>query len=67
MKTQNCHLVPLKGDTFKSPSNPLKKSHYLKTPDHIFIPKSFNINKIDIKNTNLSDHKLICIKIKSNL
>ncbi len=60
MQTKNCKLVSLKENTFK----PHKKNHNLKTPDHIFIPNNFNIENIEVIDNNLSDHKLINIKIK---
>ena len=60
MENQNCKLIPNKENTFK----PSKKNHKLKTPDHIFIPKDFIIENIDIINNNFSDHKLIKVKIK---
>ena len=60
MENQNCKLIPNKENTFK----PSKKNHKLKTPDHIFIPKNFIIENIDIIDNNFSDHKLIKIKIK---
>lgn len=60
MENQNCKLIPNKEDTFK----PSKKNHKLKTPDHIFIPKDFIIENIDIIDNNFSDHKLIKVKIK---
>ena len=61
MKHYNCKLVPIKEDTFKSTKN----NHY-HTPDHIFIPKNFTIQKINIQNNSFSDHKLINIQIKSS-
>ena len=60
MENQNCKLIPNKENTFK----PSKKNHKLKTPDHIFIPKDFIIENIDIIDNNFSDHKLVKIKIK---
>lgn len=60
MENQNCKLIPNKENTFK----PSKKNHKLKTPDHIFIPKDFIIENIDIIDNNFSDHKLIKVKIK---
>lgn len=64
MNTQNCKLVSINEKTFKPPVNPFKLSYNCKTPDHIFIPKDFNINSVDVIDNNFSDHKLIKIKIK---
>ena len=64
MQKKNCKLVPIKENTFKPPVNPFKISYNCKTPDHIFIPKDFNIENVDIQDNNFSDHKLIKIKIK---
>ena len=65
MKTKNCTLISNNKNTFKPFKNPLKISYNFKTPDHIFIPKQFKIENIQIKDLNISDHKLINIKIKS--
>lgn len=66
MQKRNCKLIPINENTFKPPVNPFKLSYNCKTPDHIFIPNDFNIESINIIDNNLSDHKLIKIKIKSN-
>ena len=64
MNIKNCKLVPIKEKTFKPPVNPFKISYNFKTPDHIFIPIDFNIENIDVIDNNISDHKLVKIKIK---
>lgn len=58
MQTKKCKLVPINETTFK----PHKSS--LKTPDHIFIPKNFNLENINVIDDNYSDHKLVKIQIK---
>ena len=63
MQTKNCKLVPVKENTFKPPVNPFKISYNFKTPDHIFIPLDFNIESVDVIDNNISDHKLVKIKI----
>ena len=64
MQTKNCKLVPIEEKTFKPPVNPFKISYNFKTPDHIFIPKEFIIESVDVIDNNFSDHKLVKIKIK---
>lgn len=64
MQTKNCKLVPVEEKTFKPPVNPFKISYNFKTPDHIFIPKEFIIENVDVIDNVFSDHKLIKIKIK---
>ena len=64
MQKHNCKLIPINENTFKPPVNLFKLSYNCKTPDHIFIPNDFNIESIKIVDNNLSDHKLIKIKIK---
>ena len=63
MQTKSCKLVPVSEKTFKPPVNPFKISYNCKTPDHIFIPIDFNIESVDVIDNNISDHKLIKIKI----
>ena len=64
MRKHNCKLVPVNEKTFKPPVNPFKLSYNCQTPDHIFIPKDFNIESVDVIDNNFSDHKLVKIKIK---
>ena len=64
MQTKNCKLVPVEEKTFKPPVNPFKISYNFKTPDHIFIPKEFIIESVDVIDNDFSDHKLVKIKIK---
>lgn len=63
MHTKNCKLVAIKENTFKPPINPFKISYNFKTPDHIFIPIDFNVENINVIDNNISDHKLVKIKI----
>ena len=64
MNFQNCKLVPINEKTFKPPVNPFKISYNFKTPDHIFIPKDFIIESVNVIDNNFSDHKLVKVKIK---
>ena len=64
MQKHNCKLIHINENTFKPPVNLFKLSYNCKTPDHIFIPNDFNIESIKIVDNNLSDHKLIKVKIK---
>ena len=64
MRKHNCKLVPVNEKTFKPPVNPFKLSYNCQTPDHIFIPKDFNIESVDVIDNNFSSHKLVKIKIK---
>ena len=64
MQKHNCKLIPINENTFKPPVNPFKISYNFKTPDHIFIPKEFIIENVDVIDNDFSDHKLIKIKIK---
>ena len=64
MQKHNCKLIPINENTFKPPVNPFKLSYNCKTPDHIFIPKEFIIENVDVIDNDFSDHKLIKIKIK---
>ncbi len=64
MQTKNCKLVPVEEKTFKPPVNPFKISYNFKTPDHIFIPKEFIIESVDVIDNDFSDHKLVKVKIK---
>ncbi len=66
MQKRNCKLVPINENTFKPPVNPFKLSYNCKTPDHIFISKEFIIESVNVIDNNLSDHKLIKIKIKNS-
>lgn len=65
MKKQDCKLVNINKNTFKPPVNPFKLSYNFKTPDHIFIPKNFNIKSVNVIDNGFSDHKLVKIKIKN--
>lgn len=64
MQKHGCKLVPVNEKTFKPPVNPFKLSYNCKTPDHIFIPKDFEIESVDVIDNNFSDHKLVKVKIK---
>lgn len=59
MQKQNCKLIHIEENTFKT-----SLLSFVTSPDHIFIPNDFEIVKTDIENNNLSDHKLVKIKIK---
>ncbi len=65
MEEKKCRLVNVEENTFKPPVNPFKIAYNFKTPDHIFIPKEFTVENVSVVDNELSDHKLVKIKIRS--